>query len=158
MLTVGTKAPEFELASSAPEKKFKLSDMRGKRVVIAFYPADWTPVCSSELTIYNEALDFFKNQNTEIVGLSVDSVWCHIAFSLDRKFDFPLLADFEPKGAVAKLYGVYRQEDGTCDRALFVIDADGLIHWSHVSPIGVNPGAAGIFSALEELQHQHQTQ
>src|SRR5258705_1706229 len=107
MLTVGTKAPEFELASSGSEKNFKLSHMRGKRIVIVFYPADWTPVCTSELSIFNEALDIFKNQNTGIVGVSVDSVWCHIAFSLDRSLDFPLLADFEPKRCRCKKSMMY---------------------------------------------------
>jgi len=82
----------------------------------------------------------------------VDGSWCHAAFSQNRKLHFPLLADFEPKGAVAKLYGVYRQGEGTSERALFVIDADGVIRWSYVSPVGVNPGADGILSALEELQ------
>ncbi len=83
-----------------------------------------------------------------------NSSWCHSAFSRDRKLHFPLLADFEPKGAAARLYGVYRQGDGSAERALFVIDANGIIHWSFVSPVGVNPGAAGILSALEELQNK----
>jgi peroxiredoxin len=90
----------------------------------------------------------------ELLGISVDGAWCHKAFSRDRNLHFPLLADFEPKGAVARLFGVYREGDGTSERALFVIDSDGVIHWSYVSPVGVNPGADGILSALEELQNQ----
>ena len=82
-----------------------------------------------------------------ILGISVDGVWCHTAFSRDRKLHFPLLADFEPKGAVARLYGVYRVGEGVTERALFVINAEGVIHWSYVSPIGVNPGAEGILAA-----------
>jgi alkyl hydroperoxide reductase subunit AhpC len=84
--------------------------------------------------------------------LSVDGVWCHTAYARDRKLHFPLLSDFEPKGAVARQYGVYRQPDGVCERALFVIDGKGVIHWSYVSPLGVNPGADGILNALEDLQ------
>ena len=104
------------------------------------------------MALYNEMLSEFQNLGAELIGISVDGSWCHAAFSLNRKLHFPLLADFEPKGAVAKLYGVYRQGEGTSERALFVIDADGVIRWSYVSPVGVNPGADGILSALEELQ------
>ena len=104
------------------------------------------------MTLYNELLSEFQNLRAQLFGISVDGVWCHAAFSQNRRLHFPLLADFEPKGAVARLYGVYRESDGTSERALFVIDADGVIRWSYVSPVGVNPGAEGILSALEELQ------
>jgi len=87
-------------------------------------------------------------------GISVDGVWCHLAYARDRKLQFPLLSDFEPKGAVARTYGVYRHSDGVCERALFVIDADESIRWSYVSPIGINPGADGILAALEALSGQ----
>jgi peroxiredoxin len=154
MLAIGTTAPDFELASSGPEKIFKLSAMQGRRVIIIFYPADWTPVCTSELSIYNEALDFFKNQKTAVVGLSVDSVWCHIAFSGDRKFDFPLLADFEPKGAVAKNYNVYDHQTGECKRALYLIDENGIIRWNYLSDRDVNPGISGVLQALDDLNNK----
>jgi len=98
----------------------------------------------------------FQEFDAEILGISVDGAWCHAAFSRDRKLHIPLLADFEPKGEVARQYGVYRPGDGTSERALFVINAEGLIHWSYVSPVGVNPGAAGILSALQELQRQEE--
>jgi peroxiredoxin len=91
-----------------------------------------------------------------LVGISVDGVWCHLAFAKDRKLRFPLLADFEPKGAVARTYGAYRRQDGVAERALFVIDADGTIRWSYISPIGVNPGADGILMALESLPSRQQ--
>jgi len=104
------------------------------------------------MALDNELLSEFEDLGAELLGISVDGVWCHAAFTRDRKLHFPLLADYEPKGEVARLYGVYRQQDGCSERALFVIDADGVIHWSYVSPVGVNPGAAGILSALEELQ------
>src|SRR5690349_24687166 len=86
---------------------------------------------------------------SELVGISVDSTWCHAAFAKDRNLHFPLLADFEPKGKVARAYHVYRAKDGTSERALYVIDADGIVRWSYVSPVGVNPGADGILRALE---------
>ena len=104
------------------------------------------------MNLYNELLDEFKQFDAELLGISVDGPWCHIAFAHDRKLRFPLLADFEPKGKVAKMYGAYRAEDGTSERALFVIDASGVIRWSYRSPVGVNPGADGILRALETLK------
>jgi peroxiredoxin len=152
-LPAGTAAPEFSLRST-PDQSVRLSEFRGRPVVLVFYPADWSPVCGDQVSLYNEMLSEFQNLGAEILGISVDGVWCHTAFSRDRQLHFPLLADFEPKGAVARLYGVYRAADGTSERALFVINAEGVIHWSYVSPVGVNPGADGILSALEELQAQ----
>jgi peroxiredoxin len=152
-LPAGATAPEFTLKST-PDQSVKLNDFRGRPVVLAFYPADWSPVCGDQMGLYNEILPEFGKLGAELLGISVDGAWCHAAFSRDRKLHFPLLADFEPKGAVARLFGVYREGDGTSERALFVIDADGVIHWSYVSPVGVNPGADGILSALEELQNQ----
>lgn len=150
-LSTGTAAPIFELHST-PDQTVKLSDFRGKAVVLVFYPADWSPVCGDQLALYNEILQEFSNLNAQILGISVDGAWCHAAYARDRKLHFPLLADFEPKGAVAREYGVYRQKDGICERALFVIDAEGVIAWSYISPVGVNPGAEGILKALEDLQ------
>jgi peroxiredoxin len=118
-----------------------------------FYPADWSPVCSDQLALYNELLSEFAPFEAEILGISCDGVWCHLAFSKDRKLQIPLLADFEPKGAVARLYGVYREKDGESERALFVIDGEGIIRWSYVSPVGINPGADGILKALENLSN-----
>src|SRR5436190_1107744 len=154
-LPAGTAAPDFALKST-PDQTVKLSEFRGRPVVLAFYPADWSPVCGDQMTLYNEMLSEFQEFGAEILGISVDGAWCHAAFCRDRKLHFPLLADFEPKGEVARRYGVYRQSDGTSERALFVIDAEGIIHWSYVSPVGVNPGAGGILAALEELQGQEE--
>ena len=151
VLPAGTPAPEFTL-HAAPDQTVKLTQFRGQPVVLVFYPADWSPVCGDQVTLYNELLSEFQNLGAQLLGLSVDGVWCHAAFSQNRRLQFPLLADFEPKGAVARLYGVYRESDGTSERALFVIDADGVIHWSYVSPVDVNPGAQGILFALEKLQ------
>jgi peroxiredoxin len=149
-LSAGTRAPEFSLQTT-PDQTVTLSDFQGKRLVLVFYPADWSPVCGDEVTLFNEALSEFHKLHAEVVGISVDGVWCHVAFAREKKLHFPLLADFEPKGAVARAYGVYRQHDGTSERALFVIDEQGTIRWSYVSPIGVNPGADGALNALEEL-------
>jgi peroxiredoxin len=152
-LRAGTVAPDFGLRST-PDQTVRLSEFRGQPVVLAFYPADWSPVCGDQMALYNEILPEFQKLGAELLGISVDGTWCHTAFSKDRKLHFPLLADFEPKGAVARLYGVYRESDGTTERALFVINAEGVIHWSYVSPLGVNPGADGILTALEGLQNK----
>jgi peroxiredoxin len=156
VLTAGEPAPEFTLRST-PDESVSLSEFRGRPVVLAFYPADWSPVCSDQMALYNEMLDEFQEFRAELVGISVDGVWCHAAFARQNKLHFPLLADFEPKGAVARAYGVYDGRDGTCERALFVIDPAGTIHWSYLSPIGVNPGANGILSALEDLKAKNET-
>ena len=152
-LPPGAPAPDFALRST-PDQTVKLSEFRGRPVVLAFFPADWSPVCGDQMGLYNEMLSEFQEFDVELLGISVDGAWCHAAFSRDRKLHFPLLADFEPKGEVARLYGVYRPSDGTSERALFVIDPEGVIHWSYVSPVGVNPGAAGILSALEGLHNK----
>ncbi|HEV7596067.1 MAG TPA: redoxin domain-containing protein [Gemmatimonadaceae bacterium] len=150
ILPAGTPAPDFTL-DAAPNKALRLSELRGRPVILVFYPADWSPVCGDQVALYNEILPEFREYDAEVLGISVDSAWCHAAFAKDRKLRFPLLADFEPKGAVARLYGAYRQQDGTSERALFVLDAAGVIRWSYCSPIGVNPGADGIMSALESI-------
>jgi peroxiredoxin len=120
-------------------------------VILAFYPEDWSPVCSDQMGLYQEVLPEFERFNAQLLGISVDGVWCHLAFARDRHIHFPLLSDFEPKGEVARAYHVYRNKEGTSERALFVIDADGIVRWSYVSPVAVNPGADGILRALENL-------
>lgn len=150
MLEVGTRAPDFELYAT-PDQKLKLSQLKGKKVILTFYPADWSPVCGDQLALYNETLNLFRKQNAEIVGISVDGKWCHLAFSQDRKLHFPVLSDFEPKGAVAKSYQVYDEKEGECERALYLIDEDGIIRWNYLSPVGINPGADGILDALDEM-------
>ena len=149
-LAPGTAAPDFALKTT-PDQTISLSELRGRPVVLAFYPADWSPVCGDQMALYNELREEFARFDAWLLGISVDGVWCHAAFAADRKLHFPLLADFEPKGEVARRYGVYRAQDGECERALFVIDADGVVRWSYVSPIGINPGADGILDALESL-------
>ena len=150
VLEAGTAAPDFAL-NSTPDQSVSLHELRGRPVVLVFYPADWSPVCGDELALFNELVPDFRERGAELVGISVDGVWCHAAFSRERHLHFPLLADFEPKGAVSRAYGAYRAEDGTSARALFVIDRDGIIRWSYLSPVGVNPGADGVLNALEKL-------
>jgi peroxiredoxin len=150
-LSPGTRAPDFTL-HSGPDRTVSLRDLRGRPVILAFYPADWSPVCGDQMALYNEILPEFKRYGAEVLGVSVDGAWCHKAFADHRQLHFLLLADFEPKGAVARRYGVYRDGEGITERALFVIDGDGVIRWSYVSPIDVNPGADGILRALDELE------
>ncbi|MDO9187076.1 MAG: redoxin domain-containing protein [Bacteroidia bacterium] len=150
MLVIGTPAPDFELYST-PDQKLKLKELLGKKVILAFYPADWSPVCTDQMALYNETLKLFSKHNAQLIGISVDSKWSHLAFSQSRRLHFPLLADFEPKGQVAKMYGVYDEREGIAERALFVVDEKGIIRWNYLSPVGINPGADGILEALESL-------
>lgn len=146
----GDVAPPFDLAAG-PDRRVALSDFRGRPVVLVFYPADFSPVCGDQLTLYNEMGPILEESDAQLLGISVDGVWCHRAFAEARHFRFPLLADFQPRGEVARRYGVYREKDGITERALFVIDAGGIVRWSSLLPIGENPGADGIVSALESL-------
>jgi peroxiredoxin len=147
----GAATPEGKMQTLPPDQFISLSELRGRPVILAFYPADWSPVCGDEVVLFNELLPEFQRFNAAMLGVSVDSFWCHSAFAKDRKLRFPLLSDFEPKGAVAHSYGAYREQDGFSERALFVIDAQGTIRWSYLSPLDVNPGAEGILEALEAL-------
>jgi len=150
-LKTGVAAPDFSLPVT-PDRMMSLNELRGRPVILAFYPADWSPVCGDQVSLYNEMKDEFDACSAQLVGISVDGAWCHQAFARDRKLSFPLLADFEPKGDVAKKYGVYRAGEGVSERALFVIDPEARVAWSYISPIDVNPGAEGIMRALDEIE------
>lgn len=150
LVAPGEVAPPFELHST-PDQTVALSDFLGKPVVLVFYPADWSPVCGDQIGVYNEMAAEFQEYHAQVLGISVDGAWCHRAFGEARHVHFPLLADFEPKGDVSRRYGAYREKDGFSERALLVIDAQGVVRWSYLSPVGVNPGADGIFAALDEL-------
>jgi peroxiredoxin len=150
ILQPGTAAPDFTLRCT-PHQTVSLGELRGRPVILAFYPADWSPVCGDQMVLYNEVLPEFREHGAELLGISVDGVWCHAAFAKQNNLHFPLLSDFEPKGEVARRYGAYREQDGTSERALFVLDGDGIVRWSYCSPIGINPGADGILTALESL-------
>jgi peroxiredoxin len=150
VLSPGMKAPDFKLNKN-PDQTLSLADLKGRPSVLVFYPADWSPVCGDELALFNEVLPAFQRYGAQLVGISVGGVWCHKAYAKARNLDFPLLADFEPKGEVSRKYDAYRKEDGFSERALFVLDADGVIRWSYLSDVGENPGADGVLAALEEL-------
>jgi len=153
ILPAGTVAPDFTLHVT-PDQTLSLSELRGQPVVLAFYPADWSPVGGDQMALYNEILPEFQKFKAELLGISVDGPWCHAAYARTNKLHFPLLSDFEPKGEVARKYDAYRAQDGVTERALFVIDPEGVITWSYCSPVAVNPGADGILEALEEMQRK----
>ena len=139
MLPAGNIAPGFSLFAT-PDQKISLGEFKGKRVILAFYPADWSPVCGDQIGLYNESLSFFRKYNAELLGISVDGKGCHLAFTSDRHLHFPILADFEPKGEVSRIYDVYNEETGECKRALYVIDEEGIIQRNYRSPVGITPG------------------
>jgi peroxiredoxin (alkyl hydroperoxide reductase subunit C) len=150
VLPPGTLAPGFTLINAAGEA-VSLEAYRGRPVILAFYPADWSPVCGDQLALYNEVLPMFESNNAQLLAISVDGSWSHKAFSEARNLRFPLLSDFEPKGEVSRRYNAFNEEAGLSERALYVIDGDGIIRWSHLSPKAINPGANGILEALEQL-------
>jgi peroxiredoxin len=152
-LPAGTPAPEFRLRSG-PDRSFSSTELRGRPAILAFYPADWSPVCGDQMVLYQEVMPLFASHDAQLVGISVDGVWCHKAFAEHRNLRFPLLADFEPKGEVSRAFEAYRPGEGVSERALFVLDPDGTIFWSYLSPIDVNPGADGILRALEDMARE----
>lgn len=150
-MSTGSAAPDFSLVASNG-KIINLSDLQGRPVVLVFYPADDSSVCSNQLALYNEALHLFEEHNAQLLGISVDDAASHQAFAESLKLKFPLLADDNPAGDVANKYGVLNKRDGLSERALFVVDPEGIIQWSYISPRKVNPGAHGILVALESLE------
>ncbi|UCG26530.1 MAG: peroxiredoxin [Chloroflexota bacterium] len=149
-LATGQAAPDFTLQSDSGTT-LKLSKLRGRPVVLVFYPKDNSSVCSSQLALYNEALSMFEEYDAQLVGISVDDHASHQKFARALNLNFPLLSDDDPAGETAKEFGVYSEQDQVAERALFVLDAEGRIHWRYVAPRGVNPGANGILEALESL-------
>lgn len=150
-LPPGTQAPDFVLPRS-PHATVSLRDFRGRRLVLAFYPADWEPVSREQLALYQEYLPVLEGLRADVVGISTDGVWSHRAFAREAGIRFPLLADSHPKGAAARAYGVYRERGGSCDRALFVVDEGGIVRWSREYPCPVNPGVDGILRALGPMK------
>jgi peroxiredoxin len=150
-LAPGETAPAFTLPKG-PRETFSSQVLHGRPAVVAFYPADWSPVCGDQLALYQAILPEFEQHEAQVVGISVDGAWCHAAYADARGLTFPLLADFEPKGEVARRFGVYRDRDGVSERALFVLDDEGVIRWQQVVEPTLNPGAAGILAALDDLR------
>jgi peroxiredoxin len=145
----GAKAPDFTLPDQ-DGKKVSLGDFRGRTVVLVFYPADFSPVCTDQLSVYQEVLEEFEQRGVKLVGISVDGAFCHRAFRSHLNLDFPLLADFHPKGEVARAYGVWSDEYGVSGRALVLVDEEGTVQWAYRSPPLEVPGANLIFDALDQ--------
>ncbi len=145
---VGQEAPDFTLRDQ-DGKEVTLSGLRGQSVVLVFYPLDWSPVCTDQLNVYQEVLDEFREQGATLYGISVDSAFSHKAFREHLGIEIPLLADFEPKGEVARTYEMYDERRGHAQRGFVVIDPDGKVKHVHKSPSPLEvPGANLIFDAL----------
>lgn len=153
-LPVGDRAPDFALPNSANET-VRLSDFRGQPVVLVFYPLDWSPGCSKQLELYQFELPIFAEYGAEILGISVDSMYSHGAWEKLREISFPLLSDFHPKGDAARAYQAWRENDGFSERALYVVDREGIIRYAHVSPyLHHVPDIEELFAVLAELQEK----
>src|SRR4051812_12484884 len=150
-LPAGVRAPELPGPAPPDGRRVRLADLKGSPVVLVFYPGDFTPVCTGELGLFNELLPELQGFGAKVLAISCDSSWSHIAYAKELNLRIPLLSDFHPKGEVCRRFDVYRDDIGTAERALFVLDGDGRIFWSHVSPIEINPGADGVLDALEQL-------
>jgi peroxiredoxin len=148
LIEPGTPAPDFTLPNHRGEQ-ISLSDFRGRKVVLAFYPNDFSPVCSDQLSVYQEVLPQINQAGAELIGISTDGSWCHNAFRKHLGLEMTLLADFHPKGEVASAYGAYLEQWGTPNRSLVLIDEDGVVRWVHAeeTPLTI-PGANLIFDAL----------
>jgi peroxiredoxin len=149
-IAVGQAAPEFVLKDQE-EKEIRLSDYRGKNVVMVFYPLDWSPVCTNEHACFVNELKTFDKLNAQILGLSVDSVWSHKAWADKLGIRYPLLADFHPRGAVAEKFGVYLSDRGITGRAIAVIDRQGKIAWFKQYEILQLPDVGEVSSVLAKL-------
>lgn len=158
MVKIGMPAPDFSLKCSPDSEFLSLASLRGRPVVLAFYPADWSPTCGDQLSLYNEVLPEFEALGAQLLGISVDNCWSHIAYAKSKDLGFPLLADFHPKGDVSMAYESWDPENGFSNRNLFVIDGEGIVRWIHRSPRRVNPGANGILNALEALARGEEPQ
>jgi peroxiredoxin len=149
MIEAGSPAPEFTLRDQ-DGNNVSLADYRGRTVVLVFYPADFSRVCTDQLSVYQEVLPQFEEAGAQLVGISVDGAFCHKAFQEHQGLTIPLLADFHPKGEVAKAYGVWSEQHGVAGRALVMVGPDGVVQWSYMSPPLEVPGANLIFDALEQ--------
>jgi peroxiredoxin len=149
MIEAGAPAPDFALPDQDGQE-VSLASLRGRRFVLVFYPSDFSPVCTDQLNVYQEVLGELRERGVELYGVSVDGAFCHKAFQRHLGIDIPLLADFHPKGEVAKAYGVWAEKYGVAKRALVMIGPGGTVEWAHKSPSPLEiPGANLIFDALE---------
>jgi peroxiredoxin len=150
MIEPGAPAPDFALRDQ-DGKEVRLVDFRGRRVVLVFYPADFSPVCTDQLGVYQEVLPELERRGVTLLGISVDGAFCHQAFREHLGITIPLLADFHPKGEVAKAYGVWAESHGVASRVLVMVGPDGVVEWSYRAPSPLEvPGANLIFDALDQ--------
>jgi peroxiredoxin len=149
VIETGSAAPDFALRDQDGEK-VSLADFRGQTVVLVFYPADFSPTCTDQLSVYQEVLGELEERGAKLVGISVDGAFCHKAFQDHLNLTMPLLADFHPKGEVAKAYGVWSEDYGVAGRALVMVGPDGKVQWTYMSPPLEVPGANLIFDALDQ--------
>jgi peroxiredoxin len=149
VIEAGAQAPDFTLPDQ-DGNKVSLADFRGHTVVLVFYPADFSPVCTDQLSVYQEVLGELEERGARLVGISVDGAFCHRAFRDHMNLDIPLLADFHPKGEVARAYGVWSENHGVASRALVMVNGEGMVKWSYLSPPLDVPGANLIFDALDQ--------
>jgi peroxiredoxin (alkyl hydroperoxide reductase subunit C) len=148
MIAAGEPAPDFSLSDQDGET-VSLADYRGKKVLLVFYPFDFSPVCSDQLSLYQEVKPELEEKGLTVLGVSVDSPYAHKAFQEKLGIDTTLLSDFEPKGEVARAYGSYIDAVGMANRTLVLIDEEGTVAWAYESPSpGEFPGANMIFDAL----------
>lgn len=151
-LPVGAQAPDFQLLD-ASGRQVSLASLRGQHVVLAFYPLDWSPACSDQLSLYQSELEEFRKHHAQVIAISVDSIYSHGAWAAVRGITFPLLSDFHPKGAVAKKYRVWRETDGFTERALYIVDPAGKICYKTISPeLHHIPDIYELFERLEALR------
>lgn len=149
MVAAGEAAPDFTLRDQDGEK-VSLSQLRGRKVLLVFYPSDFSPACTDQLSIYQEVLPEIEARGTTVLGISVDHVWAHKVFQDKLGIEIRLLADFHPKGKVAESYGAYLTDYGTSNRSLVLIDEEGIVRWVHEPPTPLEiPGANLIFDALQ---------
>jgi peroxiredoxin len=148
LIEPGAKAPDFTLRDQDGEE-VSLGDFAGRKLVLAFYPLDFSPVCTDQLSLYQEVLGELEAKGASLVGVSVDSAFCHAAFAKHLNLTMPLLADFHPKGEMSSAYGAYREDRGSTNRSLVLVGEDGIVSWSYASPSSAEiPGANLIFDAL----------
>jgi mycoredoxin-dependent peroxiredoxin len=151
-LAVGQTAPDFVLKDQS-QKEVKLSDFAGKKkVVLVFYPLDWSPVCTNEHACFVNDMRQFETLDAEVLGVSVDSVWSHKAYAEKMGIKYSLLADFQPRGAMSEKYGVFLPEKGITGRAIFIIDKGGKVAWSKIYDIPVVPDIKEVASALGRVK------
>jgi peroxiredoxin len=151
MVKPGTPAPDFKLPNHRGEP-VSLSDFRGRKLLLCFYPNDFSPVCSDQLSLYQEVLSELDAKGVELVGISTDGSWAHNAFRKHLGLEMTLLSDFHPKGEASRAYGAYLEEWGTPNRSLVLVDEEGIVRWVHAEPTPLSiPGANLIFDALATI-------